>query len=369
MTPESSSWLGRGLNLVGAAVVGYYFTLIVLRGMPGWIVVLGYLALFAWVALAFIPTGARVVSTVIALVMLVCGSLATLPSTGTMVVLVAIAILRLMGDPRRPLWLGVTSWLLGAALVAGGVFIVSLSSLALVAIEGGLLIAALGGYSRRQFRQTERLARARLEELAVHAAQQHRQAVARDIHDVLAHSLGGLVVTLDAAGALLDAGRVAEATRRVVDARALAVTGLAEAKRAVEALREDLPAEAVDVPGAIDDLVRAHRSLGGEADLLVEGNPHALGAAASVAMVRTLQEALTNARKHAPGVPVFVTVRWTDSSASLEVSNALPASGVDAPGGGHGLEGMRERFGALPGSSLSAGANGDRFVVMAMVAA
>ncbi|MCU1528108.1 MAG: two-component sensor histidine kinase, partial [Frondihabitans sp.] len=103
--------------------------------------------------------------------------------------------------------------------------------------------------------------------------------------------------------------------------------------------------------------------------LLVEGVPHSLGAAASVAIARTLQEALTNARKHAPGMPVFVTVHWTDASASLEVSNALTGRALDAPGGGHGIEGMRERFAALPGSVLSARATDDRFVVMATVAA
>ncbi|MCU1414511.1 MAG: two-component sensor histidine kinase [Microbacteriaceae bacterium] len=369
MVPESSSWLGRGLNLVGALVVGYYYTLIVLRGLPVWVVVVGYVALAAWVALAFVPRHALVSTSVIALVMLLGGSLATLPSTGTMVVLSAVAILRLMGDTRRPLWFGIASWLLAAAVVAAGVFIVSLPSLALIAIEGGLLIAALAGYSRRQFRETEQLARARAEEQATLTAQQHRQAVARDIHDVLAHSLGGLVIQLDAAGALLEAGKTADATARVTAARALAVDGLTEAKRAVEALRDDLPVEAVDLPGAIDDLVRAHRSLGGEANLLVEGVSHPLGAAASVAIARTLQEALTNARKHAPGMPVFVTVHWSDASVTLEISNARADRAVGVPGGGYGLEGMRERFAALPGSTLTAGADGDRFVVTATVAA
>ncbi|MES2170517.1 MAG: sensor histidine kinase, partial [Actinomycetota bacterium] len=81
------------------------------------------------------------------------------------------------------------------------------------------------------------------------------------------------------------------------------------------------------------------------------------------------QEALTNARKHAPGMPVFVTVHWSDTSVSLEVSNALSGRTQDAPGGGHGIEGMRERFAALPGSVLSAESTGGRFAVIATVPA
>jgi signal transduction histidine kinase len=369
MNVESSSWLARGLNLAGALVVGYYFTRVVLVGVPVWITVVGSVALAAWVALAFVPRRALAITGVLAVVMLLGGALATLPTSGTMVVLPAVALLRLIADTRRPLWLGIAAWLLAAAMVAAGVFITALPPLALLAIEGGLLIAGLAGYSRRQFRESEQLARTRADEQATVTAQQHRQAVARDIHDVLAHSLGGLVIQLDAAGALLEAGKTAEATMRVSAARSLAVDGLTEAKRAVEALRDDLPVEAVDLPGAIDDLVRAHKALGGEINLLIEGVPHALGAAGSVAIARTLQEALTNARKHAPGLPVFVTVHWTDSSAMLEVSNALAPHAADTTGGGHGIEGMRERLAALPGSTLVAGATGDRFVVTATVAA
>ena len=65
-----------------------------------------------------------------------------------------------------------------------------------------------------------------------------RQSVARDIHDVLAHSLGGLVIQLDAVEALLESGDVDAARSRVADARALAASGLGEARRAVDALRD-----------------------------------------------------------------------------------------------------------------------------------
>ncbi|MES2170516.1 MAG: histidine kinase, partial [Actinomycetota bacterium] len=284
MNAESSTWLGRVLNLVGALAVGFYFTRLVIEGLPEWTVLLGSASLLAWLVVLFLPRRLLLATGLLFAVMGVAGALVAVPTAGLMVVPPAIGVLRLLADPRRALWQGVAAWLAGAGLVAAGVFFNDLPPYALLTIEGGLLIAALGGYSRRQYRESEERMRALAEEHARAVVQEHRQSVAREIHDVLAHSLGGLVVQLDAVGALLEAGRTGEATARVTDARALAVAGLTEAKRAVEALREDLPIEAVDLPGAIDDLVRAHRSLGGETDLIVEGVPHSLSAAASVAI-------------------------------------------------------------------------------------
>ena len=98
----------------------------------------------------------------------------------------------------------------------------------------------LVGFSRRQVRIDRRRRRREAEREQQRARLlADRSRAARDIHDVLAHSLGGLVLQLDAVEALLEAGRVDEATRRAGDARALAADGLAEARRAVHALRDD----------------------------------------------------------------------------------------------------------------------------------
>ncbi|WP_084700500.1 histidine kinase [Cryptosporangium arvum] len=84
--------------------------------------------------------------------------------------------------------------------------------------------------------------------------------MARDLHAVLARSPGGLVIQLDAGDALLESGRDAEARERVIAARGLAVDGLAEAGRAVTALREPVG----DVDAVLDELTTTHRELGGE---------------------------------------------------------------------------------------------------------
>jgi signal transduction histidine kinase len=369
MNPDSTTWLSRGLNLVGIAVVAVYFSLLLPAGLAVWIAALGYVALGAWLAFALVPRRFTALGTVLAAIMVVGAALVTVSSSGLMVVPVFVGIVRTLADLRRPPWQGAALALLGVALVATGVFLADLPPLGLISIEGAVVIAGLVGVSRRQFRTTELQARAMLEEQARATVLAQRQEVARDIHDVLAHSLGGLVVQLDAVEALLDADRVADAATRVHDARALAVSGLEEARRAVGALRDgDEPVRPVDLQGAIADLVRAHRSLGGTVELDVSGTPRYLAGDASNALVRTLQESLTNSRKHAPGSPVRVMVRWEPEDVRLEIENPLAESGsLATTGGGHGIAGMSERFAGLPRATFSAGEHAGRFVVAATV--
>jgi signal transduction histidine kinase len=106
--------------------------------------------------------------------------------------------------------------------------------------------------------------------------------------------------------------------------------------------------------------------------LTTTGTPRALDADQSAAFERALQEALSNARKHAPGEPVQALLAWSDDAVRLTVSNQLgdgpgPEPGTLARSGGrHGLEGMRERFAALPaGGRVTAGVDGGRFIVTA----
>src|SRR6185312_3428342 len=119
----------------------------------------------------------------------------------------------------------------------------------------GLIVAILVGVSRRQARTGVARERALLEERARTAALAERSRIARDIHDVLAHSLGGLVLQLDAVDALLESGKTAEAAGRVKAARGLAADGLDEARRAVDALRDP---DTADLAGAIEQLVITH---------------------------------------------------------------------------------------------------------------
>lgn len=207
------------------------------------------------------------------------------------------------------------------------------------------LAGLVGGIVRRQARETER-----------HEARTH---LAREVHDVLAHTLAALAVQLEAAEAVLDAGddeRVRDLLQR---SRQLVANGIDETAQAVRALRD----EPVAIAERIKELVT------GDTALRIEGTPRALPAAAGHALYRAAQEALTNARKHAPGAPTEVSLEFDRGSTTVRVRNGeCPAPPASARGSGVGLQGLRERL-DLAGGKLEAGASGDGFVVEATVPA
>jgi signal transduction histidine kinase len=371
------SWLSRALNLLGVAVVAFFAARDALPNSGPWVTALVVLALACWVVTIVLPRPMTALGTAVLTVMVLAGAAVTVPTNGILVIAVAVGVVRAVVDLERPLWQGLALGLVAAVVVPISALYSPVTPLGIVSIEAGVVVALLAGLSRRQFRASETQARQLLEERV--AAREEfaratvlasRQHVARDIHDVLAHSLGGLVIQLDAVDALLEAGRTDDAAERVRDARALAVSGLAEARRAVDALREDA---AVDLVGELTQLAETHRTLGGTVELSVSGSDAAapaLGADAVEAFRRAFQEALTNARKHAPGRPVVAEfARRADGAATLRVENPLPAATGGASAGGHGLAGMAERFDALPGGSVTAGAREGRFVVLARMEA
>lgn len=219
------------------------------------------------------------------------------------------------------------------------------------------------GLNRRQYevqaRQTEQLlAQTRLaqSEHARAATLEERGRIARDLHDVLAHSLGALSVQLEVAEALLEErGDTAGALERVRRSRRLAVQGLTEARNAVAALRADAVPE---LPAALAGQAEQHEKDHGTAvQLTVTGHPRKLDSAVTVALLGAAREALTNAAKHAPGQ----TVEMRLDGVRLSVRNKGVTSGE-----GFGLTGMRERL-ALVGGTLTAGPDGDDWLVVAEV--
>ena len=209
------------------------------------------------------------------------------------------------------------------------------------------------------------------------AALGERARIAREIHDVLAHSLAAVSVNLQAAGGLLDAlpdsPELAKALECVERAGALTKEGMAEARRAILALRGDVEGDAETGDAEKGDaasgrLVARLRTLAQEhgaagdahVEFTVTGTPRPLGADGALTAYRTAQEALTNARKHAPGQPVvLLALDYTAPDAvTLRIANALPESGTSGPlaaaGAGYGLTGLRERA-ALAGGTLAAG--------------
>ncbi|RIX30678.1 two-component sensor histidine kinase [Amnibacterium setariae] len=282
----------------------------------------------------------------------------------------------LIGDPRQRLVPVVALTGGGTALLLVAGALARLTATALLIDLGVLAFGVLIGVSRRYrvkaVEQQEALreaARTAEQDAARNRLLEDRAAVARDIHDVLAHGLGGLVLQLDAIEALLERGRVDEAAVRAGAARSLAAEGLADARRAVAALRdparETEPAPAVP-DEALDDLLAAHRSLGGELEVVGDAALTGVDQPHRQALLRALQEALTNARRHAPAAPVRVVVERDPRVLLLRVENPAPETPVPSPGGGHGLVGMAERFTALDdGSAATAGRRADRFVVEA----
>ncbi|MGW4484697.1 sensor histidine kinase [Amycolatopsis sp. NPDC004368] len=227
-----------------------------------------------------------------------------------------------------------------------------LNALALVAI---LVVMILLAASRRdraaRLEQTElALARAQTatEEHARAAALAERARIAREVHDVLAHSLAGLALNLQGARLMLVRDEASpDAVAQIERAQKLASDGLSEARKAVAALRED----AVPAERAVADLLAAYRlDTGARADLLVRGESRDLDAGVTTALVRAVQEALANTRKHAPGAEVDVTLAFTATGAELTVLDHQGRRPPDAPAPGYGLRGMAERVALLEGT-------------------
>ncbi|MFT4136172.1 sensor histidine kinase [Microbacterium sp.] len=385
-TPGSAgrSAFSRAINLFGAVVVLGYLVAAVTRGdvaAPAVGIPLASVSVAAWASAVLVPLTWRHALRVLLLVAVVAGAGAVWSTDGLTIVPVIACVLRLASWDEHA-WTGGLAALLAGGLIAVGAIAAAADGRVTVpgvlALEAGVLVAVLGGSNRRQARARDaaaleaaaQSAAARVEQARA-AALAQRQTLARDLHDVLAHSLGGLVIQLDAAAAQLEAGRVPSAPERLQDARQLAASGLAEARRAVEALHDDGSHDgAARVPGAelttaVGELVEAHRRLGGTVELVQRGEARVLRRDTAVALRRAAQESLSNARAHAPGAPVSVREDWSADRVELTVRNPLTTSDVviAASGTGRGLAGMRARFAALPGGEATWGERDGTFEV------
>ena len=219
---------------------------------------------------------------------------------------------------------------------------------------------------RRMFQARDR-AEQLVEELrasrAAHAesaALAERGRVARDMHDVLAHSLSALALQLEGTRLLAqDRGADPEVVAAVERAHHLAAEGLVEARDAIGALRGDgLPG-----PERLQHLADAYV---GDCRVTVSGTPRELGSEARLALYRTAQEALTNVLRHSAADRVEIELAYEDAGTRLVIEDHGPgapvAVGPGSDGGGYGLTGMRERA-ELLGGRLSAEPTTDGFRV------
>ncbi|MDF2046904.1 histidine kinase [Microbacterium sp. Kw_RZR3] len=378
MTPHPTAF-GAALTVFGAALCTWgLFS----APRPMWALVLALLALAAWLvrtALVFVQRSAAArTARVAALCAIGAGALAGTSTGANSLIPAAVCAMVLVADQAVSVVAAAVTACGGVALVAAGAVLWPTSVSALAGMVAAVLVGALAGFSRRQGAQARRREALLAERERALREEAGRNALARDLHDVLAHTLGGLVVQLDAAEALLEAGDASSAHRRVASARELAASGLGEARRAVAALRRPrqpgVEAEAADrdpvasivLDRRLDELVDMHRALGGEIAWERSGDPAPLDRAQADALHRALQEALSNVRRHAPGCAVTARLAWRPGVVRLRIENPLPSSPPPTPSAapGFGLRGMRERVDALAlGGTVTAGPEAGSFVL------
>ena len=186
-----------------------------------------------------------------------------------------------------------------------------------------------------------------------------RQRVAREMHDVLAHSLSGLVLNLEGAMLLAQEGSADSQVSDAIDrAHRLARTGLEEARRAIGMLRDD----ALPGPQLLSSLAAEFVADTGVAcRVTVTGEQRDLGTDGRLTLYRVAQEALTNVRKHARPSRVEIRLGYASSGTRLVIEDVgeLPAPGLET---GYGLTGMRERA-ELLGGTLAAEPTESGFLV------
>jgi signal transduction histidine kinase len=242
----------------------------------------------------------------------------------------------------------------------------------------GLLLAAfavLAAGSLRRYRSevTERAAsgRAATDTLLEHAARGERARIARELHDVVAHHISMIAVQAETAR-LTTPGMPPAGSKRLVAIGDTARQALTEMRRLLGVLREDAGTETTRAPQPglvqLNELVdEARDSSGASTRLIVHGRVVSLDPGIELTAYRIVQEALTNARRHAPGAAVDVDVDYADGTLRLRIRDNGPGEAGDAPATGHGLLGMQERA-AMVGGKLSTGpAPGGGFLVEAVL--
>jgi signal transduction histidine kinase len=275
---------------------------------------------------------------------------------------------------RLVYWLGLASAVVGAVVITlylslpgAGLSLVDLSTTAalLTAALFGLLLAWVTGALVRVAARARETRRAQIRAEDDTAAEQERVRIARDMHDVVAHSLA--VVIAQADGARYAAAADPEATNRALTTiSTTARAALADVRLLLTQLRHSEGAGPQPTLADVEALYAQVRAAGVELSVEVDPMPPAdPPASAQLAVYRILQEALTNALRHGGGAPVAVRLAWHEGEVELVVRNPV-AGAADAAGQGHGLIGMRERA-QLAGGRLDAGAEGDGWVVRAVL--
>ncbi|MEV4092847.1 sensor histidine kinase [Streptosporangium saharense] len=264
-----------------------------------------------------------------------------------------------LGPLRVGLTVGtVTALLLAVAFVLGGPeyllsFLMGDSRTLswLLALFLGTVTVVFLAHVRRSSGTIREMRADNLETLREQAAMAERARIAREMHDIVAHSVSKIAVQAETAPYTLDG--LDERTRQeFAEIATSARTTLTEMRRLLGVLRADVVTapETAPQPGLarLPELVERHE---GEVDLDVVGEAFPVPQAVDVSAYRIIQEALTNARVHAPGARVSIELAYRPALLALRITDngPGPSGEIGETGDGHGLVGMRERALALGG--------------------
>ncbi len=234
-----------------------------------------------------------------------------------------------------------------------------LSATVVAALFAGLTVASGSRYLAWMDERARRLETER-DQQAVIAAAAERTRIARELHDIVSHSLSVVITLADAAAVVsrIDPARGVEA---MTEASEVGRQALTDMRVMLGVLRTDEPAAALAPQPGIGDLgalVERFRATGLPVYLAIEGTSFPLGAAAELTAYRIVQEALTNTLRHAAARHASVIISYSDPQVRVRVTDdgRVRARGARR---GHGIDGMRERA-ALHGGTLRAGPDPDR---------
>jgi signal transduction histidine kinase len=262
--------------------------------------------------------------------------------------------------------------LIGTAVTAGVAIVLGLAGAGVAAIAASALLCAVLGITGallRRYRLSQEateLLLAKLEDArddqARSAAAAERASIARELHDVLAHSLSGLSIQLEVVRKLAASADAPAELRGAIDGAAdLAKQGLAEARDAVGALRRD---DRLGVDHLPELVAHFRKDFNLAVDYTVAGTPRPVTAELGVALYRVTGEALTNVARHAAGASTRVELSYDGSQVRLAVTDSGGTqSALAAQGSGWGLAGLRERVKRL-GGELTAGPSGPGWSVV-----
>jgi len=272
---------------------------------------------------------------------------------------------------RCATWVVITA---GVVTAVGAIFINAPTSPAAIVLTVILLLGGTFVRSRRSGREELEVAERRHE--GERALLEERQRIARELHDVVAHHMSVIAIQAEAAPY-----KVADPPKELVESfteiRASALSGLNELRRVLGVLRSETP-DTAPQPGLdeLSGLLESARNGGVTVTSDASGTPRPLPRGVDLSAYRIVQEALSNAMRHAPGAAVQVHLHYGEAALVIEVRNDSVAPGVQAlweqpgepgrsDGGGHGIIGMRERAAMLGGHLDARPAGNGEFLVTA----